>query len=51
MVAWWRNWEATKALPFDGDIGDQPAYVAEALRLCADTLAEVQHEQMRATHG
>jgi hypothetical protein len=51
MVSWWRNWETLKTLPFDGELGDQPAYVAEVIRLCADSLAEVQHEQMRAHNG
>lgn len=39
-IGWWLTWSAHQQLPYAGTLAEQPAYVEEALSLCAQVEAE-----------
>jgi hypothetical protein len=44
VVRWWMEWKEYQTLPFSGGMGDQPAYVCEAITICVDEAAKVMSE-------
>jgi len=32
-VRWWDDWRALRMFPFEGDMGDQPAYFVDVIRV------------------
>lgn len=51
-VSWWSDWRTFGFLPWPGDFGDQPAIVAEAMRVCVQVENEVSAGRERdATKG
>jgi hypothetical protein len=45
VVDWWHNYREYKVLPFEGDLNDQPAYVADAIKACHDEGLKIQAER------
>lgn len=45
--SWWSEWKAAGLLPFPGAIGDQPAYVTEAILVCENAVNGFRNEQQR----
>ena len=41
MVDWYRDWRELGALPWPGDILDQPGYVVDVIRTCVRVEAEI----------
>ncbi len=41
------DWRDLQLLPYPGDIGDQPAYIVEALRACLQATIEANEQWQR----
>ena len=46
MIGWYNDWKRFGALPFDGDVLDQPLYVYEALNVCVVACEKAEAELM-----
>jgi hypothetical protein len=46
MIGWYNDWKRFGALPFDGDVLDQPLYVYEALNVCVAACEKAEAELM-----
>jgi len=44
-VRWWIDWKKYNSLPHAGGIGDQPAYVYEAIHICEGEASIVQQSE------
>ena len=44
-MQWWVDWKKYNSLPYAGDIGDQPAYVYEAIHVCESEAGIVQQAE------
>lgn len=49
LVGWWVDWRVLKWLPYDGEIGDQPAWVVDVIRLAEISFQKAQARRQAAS--
>jgi len=45
VIAWWWDHKQLGLLPHEGDMGEQPQYVVEVIRICEAEAIAIRNEQ------